>query len=79
MNWREHATKVVIHIADDPCHGSWYHDLGYEDDFPWGDYKYKKRSLKQELVNLKVNCKVHSYNFYHITDHTKKMIKVLND
>ena len=37
LNWREYATKVIIHVADAPCHGSKYHDE--HDSYGGGDYK----------------------------------------
>jgi hypothetical protein len=37
QDWKA-ETKIVVHIADAPCHGTKFHDLGsYSDDYPSGD------------------------------------------
>eukprot|EP01133_Synstelium_polycarpum_P009750 gene9750-11386_t len=39
LNWRQSSTKVLIHIADAPCHGIMYHSFGgdsYPNGYPEG-------------------------------------------
>lgn len=38
LKWRKYASKVVIHVADSPCHGKRYHE-GCSDNYEDGDYK----------------------------------------
>jgi len=68
------ATRVLIHIADHPAHGSHWNDSP-RDRYPNGDPEgLDLTSLMQQLQQLDVQ-----YVFGHITDHTQKMVRVLND
>eukprot|EP00927_Polykrikos_kofoidii_P000222 TRINITY_DN10091_c0_g1_i2.p1 TRINITY_DN10091_c0_g1~~TRINITY_DN10091_c0_g1_i2.p1 ORF type:complete len:988 (-),score=138.44 TRINITY_DN10091_c0_g1_i2:73-3036(-) len=67
------ATKVLIHIADFPAHGREYNDCP-GDSYPNGDPRgLELPTLVQRLQSLSVQ-----YTFGHITDHTDKMVRVLN-
>jgi hypothetical protein len=71
LSWAN-GTRVVIHIADAPAHGSQYNFGG--DDYPEG----VGISLPEELKQLKTEHKV-QYYFAHIKrSFTEKMIKTLN-
>ncbi|EGC34842.1 hypothetical protein DICPUDRAFT_34378 [Dictyostelium purpureum] len=71
--WRLNSTRVVIHIADAPCHGSEYHD--FRDDHPDGDPNgILLDSLLEDISRLKLN-----YYFGHINLlNTGKMIDIFD-
>lgn len=75
LNWR-FKTRVLIHIGDMPCHGKEFHD-GLRDDYPDGDLK--GRDISKLLAALRHDCQILNYLFCHITDYTKKMMKVFRE
>ena len=65
LSWKS-STRVIIHIADAPCHGSKFHKM--HDDHPAGDPTYDPLDLL-ELIKKK---KIHYY-FVEISQYTKQM------
>ena len=37
LSWLSHGTRLIIHIADAPCHGTNFHKGVVDDDYPAGD------------------------------------------
>eukprot|EP01133_Synstelium_polycarpum_P018018 gene18018-21506_t len=66
LSWRDRSTKVLIHIADAPCHGTMYHDL--QDTYPSGTpdgltHDKLMASLARKMVNIfDDSLKKHSRN-----------------
>jgi hypothetical protein len=71
LEWRS-ATKMLIHIADAPCHGSRFHSMG--DDYPAGD----PRGLTPESLLPRIREKNVLYLFGRINTHTDQMITIFN-
>ncbi len=73
INFNGGGTRIIMHIADAPCHGTDYNDYnGKNDSHPdWSDNipKYLRK------IASGYNC---SYWFIKITDSTDKMIKKFN-
>lgn len=68
------ATRVLIHIADYPAHGRRYNDCP-RDSHPDGDpHGLDLETLFRTLKDLSVQ-----YVFGHITPHTSKMVRVINE
>ena len=65
------AARLIVHIADAPCHGRQFHNL--EDDYPDGDKL--KRDLASILENLHTGKMNQTYHFYHLYNYTKKMLQ----
>lgn len=58
LSW-ESVSRTMIHIADAPCHGTKYHDLGSGgDNYAAGDPL--QRDIKEIFTALKKRCKVSS-------------------
>mmetsp|Transcript_2430 Transcript_2430/g.5202 ORF Transcript_2430/g.5202 Transcript_2430/m.5202 type:complete len:1015 (-) Transcript_2430:195-3239(-) len=68
------ATRVLIHIADYPAHGRTYNDCP-DDFYPAGD----PSGLCLEDIIGKLRGLSVQYIFGHITPHTQKMVRVLNE
>lgn len=69
INFVQGGTRIIIHIADEPCHGMEYHDNHLSDKHPeWS--KNIPKLLKKISNNF--NC---AYWFVKITNDTDKMIK----
>ena len=83
MTWRSNA-RIIVHIADAPCHGRRFHD--FRDDHPdgfkgWTDSDYDldpdtmtAERLLEDLVLQDIN-----YCFLKITSHTEKMLSIFRD
>ncbi|EGC34843.1 hypothetical protein DICPUDRAFT_79436 [Dictyostelium purpureum] len=73
VQWRLNSTRVVIHIADAPCHGSEYH--GFKDNHPKGDPNgISLDSLLEQINKLNLN-----YYFGHVDlSSTGKMIDIFD-
>jgi hypothetical protein len=69
LDW-EADTRVLIHFADAPCHGSKYH--GYADDYPNGVPGQPK---PEELLKAMVNRKI-IYRFCEFTSTTSQMCQL---
>mmetsp|Transcript_54229 Transcript_54229/g.156710 ORF Transcript_54229/g.156710 Transcript_54229/m.156710 type:complete len:720 (+) Transcript_54229:53-2212(+) len=68
------ATRVLIHIGDYPAHGKqWNNCPG--DSYPGGD----PRGLDLEVLVRQLRDLSVQYIFGHITEHTQKMCRVLNE
>ena len=66
-------SRLVVHVADAPCHGKQYHgDLRVGDNYPAGD-KYGRTAVAL-LSRLRDACGVASYKFIHLDRSTKPMI-----
>jgi Alpha-kinase family len=69
------GTKVLIHIADAPCHGTQYQPFGYHPDhYPAGD-PYGLRAA--DLLSTLSDCQV-EYVFGRLNDTTDRMIQTFN-
>ena len=75
LSWRPGVDKVLIHIADSPCHGTQYHDGG-GDTYPNGDPAGISHDKMMQLV---VNNNVHYWFGYIQKQYTDKMISVFNE
>ena len=74
LNWAS-ASRLIVHIADAPCHGRMYHGhLHIGDDYPNGD-KYGRTS-KHLFQTLKNVCGVNSFKFIHLNSTTKPMVAI---
>lgn len=63
------ATRIIIHIADFPCHGYDYHDASISDNHQ--DWSDRIPNLLSRVVN-NFTC---AYWFVKLTSHTDKMIE----
>ena len=71
IEFDEGGTRILIHIADAPCHGRDYHDC-LEDEHP-------ERSNKIPNLLRKMACNYNcAYWFVKVSDATDKMIKQFN-
>jgi len=73
LSWRS-STRLVIHIADAPCHGTKYHDCS-DDSLPGGD----KYGLVPEDLLGKLCSKRVDYYFIRINSSTDKMIPIFKE
>lgn len=74
LKWREPVTKVLVHIADAPCHGAAYHGRGFADsELSLAGMKKEPLHYKSSLDSLAV-IGVHYY-FGRIKTHTDIMIE----
>eukprot|EP01050_Picozoa_sp_SAG11_P012865 SAG11_NODE_1460_length_4870_cov_13.894571_2_plen_327_part_00 len=83
LDWRADA-RVIIHIADAPCHGKQYHHAGLHDDHPNGFQDWEAvgqnpetmtaEALIADMVGDKIN-----YCFLRITAHTDTMLAAFRD
>eukprot|EP00117_Sycon_ciliatum_P020161 scpid34954/ scgid18041/ Alpha-protein kinase vwkA; von Willebrand factor A alpha-kinase len=71
LSWRPDVTKLLIHIADAPCHGKQYHN-GVSDSNPEGD---PNRRTHDEMMRKMAENKI-QYFFGKINDSTDKMIGI---
>mmetsp|Transcript_28468 Transcript_28468/g.93001 ORF Transcript_28468/g.93001 Transcript_28468/m.93001 type:complete len:449 (-) Transcript_28468:75-1421(-) len=70
LDWRS-GTRLLIHVADAPCHGTAYHDMPQWDQFPQGDPDGSApEALLMELMAQK-RC---DYYFVRCTHDTDKML-----
>mmetsp|Transcript_47683 Transcript_47683/g.102123 ORF Transcript_47683/g.102123 Transcript_47683/m.102123 type:complete len:1070 (+) Transcript_47683:107-3316(+) len=76
-NTNDAATRVLIHIADAPGHGSKYHNLSPGSDNYHAQGDPKGRNLEELVGKLKDNGV--QYIFGHIQSNTEKMVRVLNE
>eukprot|EP00443_Scrippsiella_acuminata_P037234 CAMPEP_0115193286 /NCGR_PEP_ID=MMETSP0270-20121206/13474_1 /TAXON_ID=71861 /ORGANISM="Scrippsiella trochoidea, Strain CCMP3099" /LENGTH=632 /DNA_ID=CAMNT_0002606547 /DNA_START=54 /DNA_END=1949 /DNA_ORIENTATION=- len=76
LDWsiNDAATRVIVHVADFPAHGTRYNDCP-RDSYPGGD----PRGLDLEVLVRQLRDLSVQYVFGHITDHTQKMTRVLNE
>jgi hypothetical protein len=76
LSWRPQCTKVLIHIADFPCHGTMYHDSNVGDSYPQGDkYGLKHDDMMRKVMEMSID-----YWFGYIDhEHTDKMVTVFNE
>ena len=75
LQWRS-CNRVLVHIADHPCHGAEFHDFGHDvrhDRYSAGDKQGRKADVL--LRHLAEGCKLDVYLFCHLTEHTKTMLK----
>mmetsp|Transcript_7812 Transcript_7812/g.32862 ORF Transcript_7812/g.32862 Transcript_7812/m.32862 type:complete len:789 (-) Transcript_7812:63-2429(-) len=70
MDWKS-KFKIIIHIADAPCHGTQYHDVGNLDHFPDGDPA--GRDPTNQLRSL-ARCGI-DYTFLKLTPDTDIMLQ----
>ena len=77
LGWSS-ANRVVVHIADAPCHGEEFHDLGPKNDRYLGGDKLG-RDAAELLRQLAEDCKLDTYLFCHLTEWTQKMVDRFRD
>ncbi|EGG13713.1 hypothetical protein DFA_11474 [Cavenderia fasciculata] len=71
QEWKNDHTKVCIHVADAPCHGTKYHDLGAASDtLPHGDTSGHPEEQVKTMKNRGID-----YYFIKISPHTDRMIE----
>ena len=70
LSW-ESATRVVVHIADAPCHGKDFHDLKWDEDL-YHSSKNEK-DVDYELIFENFKKKMLNYVFLKIKNLTDKM------
>lgn len=68
------TNRVLIHIADAPCHGSRFHCLGEQNDNGYNDNIEDKRGLRIERLIADLKSKDIKYYFAKINQLTDKMI-----
>ncbi|KAG0564826.1 hypothetical protein KC19_8G143000 [Ceratodon purpureus] len=73
LSW-DATNRLVFHIADAPCHGLKFHELGVGDFYPHGDIY--DRTIEDQLRILYEVCHVSTYFFCHLNATTRKMIRV---
>lgn len=73
LDWQSTA-RILLHIADYPCHGSKYH-FDLVDDYPTGD----PDGLTDTILLPKLHGLNVQYVFCKITKHTDQMIAVFNE
>ena len=71
LSWAA-RNRIVIHIADAPCHGTEFHS-GCNDSYPAGDAK--GRSAADLLRRLRDHAGVSAYLFCHLNTRTHHMLK----
>lgn len=82
LEWQS-FNRVLVHIADMPCHGSQFHDLkasdfsGSHDSFPAGDKC--NRNVADLLLQLQQGCRINSLLFCHLAEYTHKMVRVFKE
>ncbi|EGG13692.1 hypothetical protein DFA_11453 [Cavenderia fasciculata] len=71
QEWKEGYTKVCIHVADAPCHGTKYHDFGaVSDSLPHGDTNVPPEEQIKTMKNRGID-----YYFIKINHQTDRMIE----
>ena len=70
LTWTAPTTRVVMHIADAPCHGSRFHSM--HDDYPAGDpHGYTAEDL---LPKLQKQANIFTFMFFKLNEHVNQMI-----
>lgn len=72
INFKGRGTRIIIHVADAPCHGARFHDPGYPDNYP---ERSDNISDKLRMISNNLNC---FYWFVKLTSSTDKMIIEFN-
>lgn len=72
LNWKS-STKLIVHFADAPCHGTKYHSL--KDDYPNGD----PNNLQPEDLLRRLMAKRIDYYFMKIKNATDKMVEIFKE
>ncbi|XP_046841768.1 alpha-protein kinase vwkA-like [Xenia sp. Carnegie-2017] len=71
LSWSKH-TRIMLHIADAPCHGNRFHTMSVQDNYPEGDpHGLKVEDLLSKLQKMNI-----LYWFAKIGDITNEMIEV---
>lgn len=76
LSWRDHGTKVLLHIADAPCHGSRFHNDNVGDDLPNGD---PEGITHFDMMNQVIRHEVIYWFGWINRSYTDKMIDEFND
>lgn len=72
LDWQA-PTKIIIHVADAPCHGTKYHSM--EDSFPSGDPTgHGPEDLLREFAKLGMD-----YYFLRLSSATDRMIEIFKE
>lgn len=74
LDWRS-TNRVLVHIADAPCHGAEFHNGSRHpgfDDYPAGDRK--GRDASKILRKLQRDAQISAWLFCHLTKSTYKMV-----
>jgi hypothetical protein len=76
LGWRPLCTKVLLHIADFPCHGDIFHDQDVSDKYPGGDIH---GLTHKEMMARVVEKKVHYWFGYIHPKYTDRMVSIFNE
>ena len=73
LSWKS-ANRVLVHMADAPCHGNeFYMGTKVNDTYPGGDKL--GRSAANLLTRLRLKASVNSYLFCHLNSSTHRMLQ----
>lgn len=70
--WKS-TSRVLVHIADAPCHGKEFNDMGDRNDDYWEKGDKHGREVAAILTKLRVDAQVDTYLFCHLTTFTHMM------
>jgi hypothetical protein len=75
LEWKEDYTKLVVHLADAPPHGTSWHEPWVSDNYPNGD----PGGIDLETVLTKIRYKINpTLTFFKINDTTDLYIQTLS-
>ncbi|KAF2078687.1 hypothetical protein CYY_000058 [Polysphondylium violaceum] len=79
LSWGYDSVKLIVHVADAPCHGSKYYNFNVVDrevdEYPGGD----PSGLIPERILKNISSKGIDYYFIKINGHTDKMIEIFRN
>ena len=62
LNWRAEGPRLLVHIADAPCHGREFYSSDISDHYPDGDKL--GRSLPSLLSKLRKDLRIQVRNYF---------------
>jgi len=75
LDWKEGYTKLIVHLADAPPHGRFWHEPWVSDRYPKGD----PGGIDLETVLTQIRYKVNpSFTFFKINETTDLYIQTLS-
>jgi len=69
LQWQS-VNRIMVHIADAPCHGREFHNLGAMGCDAWGHGDKLGRDVSGILTKLRFDAQVDTYLFCHLTTST---------
>jgi hypothetical protein len=76
MDWKS-PVRMIVHLADAPCHGIKYHFASVSDHYKNGDKLH--RNAKDLLAKLAEDCQVNTFQFIHLNNSTRQMLYTLTN